>query len=46
MDEENWDTEGLVSVIAVVDIDADTMTEMKQANANPYEVLGLLNTTE
>jgi formylmethanofuran dehydrogenase subunit E-like metal-binding protein len=46
MDKENWNTEGLVSVIAVVDIDANTLTEMKQANANPYEVLGLLNSTE
>jgi formylmethanofuran dehydrogenase subunit E-like metal-binding protein len=45
MDKENWNANGLVSVIAVVDIDANTLTEMKQANANPYEVLGLLNTT-
>lgn len=43
MDKENWDTEGLASVISVVDIDADTLNKMKQANANPYEVLGLLN---
>jgi formylmethanofuran dehydrogenase subunit E-like metal-binding protein len=46
MDKDNWDTEGLVSVIAVIDIDANTLTEMKQANANPYEVLGLLTPTE
>jgi len=46
MDKGNWDTEGLVSVISVVDIDADSLTEMKQANANPYVVLGLLNSTE
>ena len=43
MDKENWDTEGLVSVIAVFDIDADTLAEMKQANTNPYVVLGLLD---
>lgn len=46
MDKENWDTEGLISVISVVDIDADTLNEMKQANTNPYIVLGLLNPTE
>lgn len=45
MDKDNWNTEGLVSVISAVDIDADTLTEMKQANTNPYEVLGLLNKT-
>lgn len=43
MDQENWNTEGLVSVISAVDIDADTLSEMKQADANPYVVLGLLN---
>jgi formylmethanofuran dehydrogenase subunit E-like metal-binding protein len=43
MDRENWDTEGLVSVISVMDIDADTLNEMKQADNNPYVVLGLLD---
>lgn len=46
MDKENWDTQDLVTVISVIDIDAETLTEMKQADANPYEVLGLLNSTE
>lgn len=46
MDKENWDTQGLVSVISVKDIDADTLSKMKQADNNPYVVLGLLNSTE
>jgi formylmethanofuran dehydrogenase subunit E-like metal-binding protein len=45
MDRENWDEEGLVTKIAVIDIDKDTLSEMKQAGSNPYEVLGLLNST-
>jgi len=43
MDRENWDEEGLVTEIAVIDIDEDTLSEMKQAGTNPYVVLGLLN---
>jgi len=43
MDRDNWDEEGLVTEIAVVDIDGDTLNEMKQAGVNPYVVLGLLN---
>lgn len=43
MDQENWDKEGLVSVISVIDIDEATLNEMKQADNNPYVVLGLLN---
>jgi len=43
MDRENWDEEGLVTEIAVIDIDKDTLSEMKQAGNNPYVVLGLLN---
>lgn len=43
MDRENWDKEGLVTEIAVIDIDEDTLSEMKQAGSNPYVVLGLLN---
>ncbi len=46
MDKENWDTEGLVSVISVIDIDEATLNEMKQADANPYVVLGLLDPAE
>lgn len=45
MDRENWDEEGLVTKIAVIDIDKDTLSEMKRAGVNPYEVLGLLNST-
>jgi len=45
MDKNNWDTEGLVSVISVVDINEATLSKMKQADANPYVVLGLLNKT-
>ena len=43
MDKDNWAQEGLVYEIEVIDIDADTLNEMKQADANPYVVLGLLN---
>ncbi|MDY0247734.1 MAG: FmdE family protein [Methanosarcina mazei] len=43
MDRGNWDEEGLVTEIAVIDIDKDTLGEMKRAGSNPYEVLGLLN---
>ncbi len=43
MDRENWDEEGLVTEIAVIDIDEDTLSEMKQVGVNPYVVLGLLN---
>ncbi|KKG11900.1 FmdE family protein [Methanosarcina sp. 2.H.A.1B.4] len=43
MDRKNWDKEGLVTEIAVIDIDEGTLSEMKQAGANPYVVLGLLN---
>lgn len=43
MDRENWDTECLVSVISVMDIDEATLNEMKQADTNPYVILGLLN---
>jgi formylmethanofuran dehydrogenase subunit E-like metal-binding protein len=43
MDKENWDEEGLVTEIAVIDIDVDTLNEMKQAGVNPYVILGLLN---
>lgn len=43
MDKENWDEEGLVTEIAVIDIDGDTLAEMKHAGVNPYEVLGLLD---
>jgi len=46
MDHKNWDTKGLVSVISVMNIDADTLNEMKQADNNPYVVLGLLDPTE
>lgn len=46
MDKENWDTKGLVSVISVKDIDADTLSEMELADNNPYVILGLLNSTE
>jgi formylmethanofuran dehydrogenase subunit E-like metal-binding protein len=46
MDKENWDTEGLVSVISVTDIDEATLNEMKQAGNNPYVVLGLLDSEE
>jgi formylmethanofuran dehydrogenase subunit E-like metal-binding protein len=46
MNKKNWDTQGLVSVISVKDIDADTLNKMKQADNNPYVVLGLLNSTE
>ncbi|WP_292387738.1 FmdE family protein [Methanosarcina sp. UBA5] len=46
MDRENWNTEGLVSVISVMDIDEATLNEMKQADNNPYVVLGLLDPTE
>ncbi|MDQ1251850.1 MAG: hypothetical protein QG646_961 [Euryarchaeota archaeon] len=45
MDKNNWDTEGLVSVISVVDINEATLSKMKSADANPYVVLGLLNKT-
>ncbi|WP_440954476.1 FmdE family protein [Methanosarcina sp. Mfa9] len=41
MDKDNWDE--LVYEIEVIDIDADTLNEMKQADTNPYVVLGLLN---
>ncbi|AKB31294.1 hypothetical protein MSSIH_0604 [Methanosarcina siciliae HI350] len=43
MDRDNWDEEGLVTEIAVIDIDGDTLNEMKLAGVNPYVVLGLLN---
>ncbi len=43
MDKENWDEEGLVTEIAVIGIDEDTLSEMKQAGNNPYVVLGMLN---
>jgi formylmethanofuran dehydrogenase subunit E-like metal-binding protein len=43
MDKENWDEEGLVTEIAVIDIDDNILSEMKQADTNPYAVLGLLN---
>lgn len=43
MDRNNWDEEGLVTEIAVIDIDDATLNEMKRAGSNPYEVLGLLN---
>ncbi|MDM7919955.1 MAG: FmdE family protein [Methanosarcina sp.] len=43
MDRDNWDEEGLVTEIAVIDINEDILREMKQAGNNPYEVLGLLN---
>lgn len=46
MDRENWDKEGLVSVISVIDIDEATLNEMKQADANPYVVIGLLDPAE
>ena len=46
MDKENWDTEELVSVISVTDIDEATLNEMKQAGNNPYVVLGLLDSEE
>ncbi|AKB17339.1 FmdE family protein [Methanosarcina sp. WWM596] len=45
MDRENWDEEGLVTKIAAIDIDKDTLSDMKRAGSNPYEVLGLLNST-
>ena len=45
MDKDNWDEEGLVKKIAVIDINEDTLSKMKQAGNNPYEVLGLLNST-
>ncbi len=45
MDRDNWDEKGLVTKIAVIDIDKDTLSEMKRAGSNPYEVLGLLNST-
>jgi formylmethanofuran dehydrogenase subunit E-like metal-binding protein len=41
MEPDNW--EGLVTEIAVIDIDGDTLSEMELADTNPYEVLGLLN---
>ncbi|MDD4248780.1 MAG: FmdE family protein, partial [Methanosarcina sp.] len=41
MDPDNW--EGLVTEIAVIDINGDTLSEMELADTNPYEVLGLLN---
>jgi formylmethanofuran dehydrogenase subunit E-like metal-binding protein len=41
MNPENWD--GLVTEIAVIDIDEAILSEMKQADTNPYEVIGLLN---
>ncbi|MDD3042832.1 MAG: FmdE family protein [Methanosarcinaceae archaeon] len=40
LDENNW--EGLVSEIAVIDIDEATLNEMKLADSNPYVTLGLL----
>jgi len=43
MDQKNWDTKGLVSVISVMDIDKATLNEMEQADNNPYVVLGLLD---
>jgi formylmethanofuran dehydrogenase subunit E-like metal-binding protein len=43
MNEDNWDTKGLVSVIKIVDINQTTLNEMKLADNNPYVVLGLLN---
>jgi len=43
MNESNWNKEGLVYEIEVIDIDADTLAAMKQADSNPYVVLGLLN---
>ncbi len=45
MDRENWDEEGLVTEIAVIDIDKEALNEMKMAGVNPYVVLGLLNST-
>ncbi len=44
MDKDNWD--GIVSEIAVIDIDEATLNEMKQAASNPYVVLGLLDEEE
>ncbi|MDQ1272332.1 MAG: hypothetical protein QG591_962, partial [Planctomycetota bacterium] len=44
MNPDNW--EGLVTEIEVIDIDEATLNEMKQADTNPYEVLGLLNQEE
>ncbi|WP_255335722.1 FmdE family protein [Methanosarcina sp. KYL-1] len=43
MDKDNWDEEGMVSEIAVIDINEAILNEMKQADTNPYVVLGLLN---
>lgn len=42
MNKNNWDTKGLVSVISVKNIDADTLKKMELADNNPYVVLGLL----
>ncbi len=44
LDKDNWD--GLVEEIEVIDIDAATLNEMKQADTNPYVVLGLLEEEE
>ncbi|MGD9775390.1 MAG: hypothetical protein AB7U72_00545, partial [Methanosarcina sp.] len=44
MNPENWD--GLVTEIAVIDIDDAALNEMKQADTNPYVVIGLLNLAE
>lgn len=44
MNPENWD--GLVTEIAVIDIDDAALNEMKQADTNPYVVIGLLNLVE
>jgi formylmethanofuran dehydrogenase subunit E-like metal-binding protein len=46
MNKNNWDTKGLVSVISVKNIDAETLKKMELADNNPYVVLGLLNSTE
>lgn len=45
MNQKNWDTKGLVSVISVMDIDKTTLNKMEQADNNPYVVLGLLDPT-
>lgn len=43
MNRENWNKEGLITEIAVIEIDENTLDEIKQAGTNPYEVLGLVN---
>jgi formylmethanofuran dehydrogenase subunit E-like metal-binding protein len=42
MNKENWNTQGLVKVISVTEINETTLNQMKQAGNNPYVVLGLL----